>query len=184
MQAPVALGFDNTRPIALIRAFRTVAITAIGVGDTGLFTFTATLPPNFVYQLVEARVNVLGPAEADIAAWNAFMRYSIIENQVVLKTGLLVNIANQAFSSVAVDAVELISIANTNDFGTSFLPWPSDPLGGDIYDGSDNTVIFTVTWVGPNASIAALNWAGYFRFLQYRVEQINYSPLWTPQYTV
>lgn len=175
---------NNTEPQAIIIATGNVAVTAIGVGDTGLFTFTITLPRNYAYRWLDGSVLVTGADPLEIAKWANLMRYTIVENQVTTVQGQLSNTTMNVTQSSAKDADNVFSAAATNDFGAFFYPWPSDRFSGQVYDGRDNLVLLTVTWVGPNASIAALNWNGRFRFAQYSVEQFHNSRIWSPNYVL
>lgn len=171
-------------PYAELTATGSATIPIIAAGDTGTLTFTATLPPNFVYRCVEMSAFLRSLNETTIDVGENIMGYEYVEDQVVLKRGFLYNmvIATNQLSSLVAQRFTNPTIAE--DWGAPFLPWPSDRISADIYSGENVNVLFRIQYLVPATTVSAITFTAYNRFLVYSVEQDQRSAIWTPAYTI
>lgn len=164
-------------------------IPLVGTGDTSVTTLTGTLPRNFVYRLVEMRVVISGPSEADMDLPEFAMLVTLTVGTGLPGQVKSFGLYNQTHSNVQHASIAAFAGRNpsvTNDFVTFYTPVIEDEksISTDIIDASQGTSTAEVIWVNTQADTAALNWNSFFRFLIYSVDQNIKSHIWTPTYTL
>jgi len=162
-----------------------VAIALLGAGDVNVWTYTCTLPANFVYRVVEMKVLAAGPAESDLDDAEPGMMVTATENQVAFKNWLLWNQCQYLGStSGSLSAIAAANPATTNDFQTIFANPAGADVQSDFIDASQGISIIQTVWVNFNATSSAMTVSPYYRFYQYTIDQFTRGAIWTPSLVV
>jgi len=160
-------------PVCEIRFSNATLVPAIGVGDTGQYIYTMTLPINYVYRLLEAGVAIRGDTVSQTTRYENGMLVDLIQDGVTIGEFWLIR---NGFGG-AVDSPYEIGPGTNLTFGSPFK----------IVEGITDYVIdaqvaasIVVTSYCPTASSNNVNMAPFFRFAQYTVNQFNAGAMHTP----
>jgi len=167
-------------PLGLLTMKLGTTIAALGAGDINVVTLTGILPFGYIYRMVELRVVIAGPSEADLDEPESIMLCQFTENGVVKKQFGIFNQVPNATAAGSVVAFQGVNPAITNDFFMIFSPHDYDlsNLRGDPINASKGVSSLGITWVNANPTTDALSWTSYARFLVYTIEQLNRGALW------
>lgn len=170
-------GYGGLAPIAEVKATSSETILAKGISDEGVYSFSTILPSDFVYRLVELRIQLASVNVADLDNFERAMEFVFTENQVTSKRFQCVQ---ENFFYTALDAQIERNPGVTNPIVNAYMPANPYGLFTDVIDASQGQSIMLGVILDNNAAATnAVATDFYARFLQYTVDQLNSGAMWT-----
>lgn len=169
--------YEGPVPVCEMLFSNLTLVPAVGVGDTGQFVYTITLPPTYVYRLLECHCSILGDTVAQVTRWTDGARCLIIENEVTIGSFWLVR--ENVFGSPGDSGWEFEPGTDLS-FGNDYI-LPGEPTRM-ILDASTAASI-TMTAYCPTASTNNAEFRPFFRFAQYTQAQFHAGAIHTSIYT-